>query len=58
MAPRDWVAVALTWWLTIVGTILVAVGVAADYDLSWWVSLGVGCWLLAGVYHWLTLGDR
>jgi len=58
MPPRDWTHVLVVWWLTIAGTILVAIGCALDYGFSWWVGFGAGGWLLAGVYHYLIQGDR
>ena len=54
----DWWRLSIVWWLTGLGTGLVATGAAWDYGVSWFVSLGIGCWLLAGVYGWLTRRDR
>ena len=58
MPPPKWTHVLVVWWLMIVGTALVAVGLAVDYGLSWWVGVGAGCWLLAAVYTFLTQGER
>lgn len=58
MSPRDWRDVNIVWWLTLLGTALVATGIAKDYGISWWVGFGAGCWLLATVYSWLKMGDR
>jgi hypothetical protein len=40
----------VVWWFCWIGTILVGVGAAQDYGVSWYVSIGAACWLLGGIF--------
>lgn len=54
MPDRHTVTIAqVTWIFYLLGAGLLVYGLAHDYGLSGWVTLGAAFWIGAGVYWWL-----